>query len=368
MDWLENYSFNIEANSLVSKDKAPKKVKENIPEWALYFKAVASNGDENRNGYIIRAKAWITNALGKKDTSFIDHYLENWKILYQHNSEKPIWKPLSLKVVGDELILEAWVYDDNYTDWNIARWLVTSISTWHITHNREFEHQETKQVLQEEEFFDEYDFWDLAMWGGKWLMAVTSAEVVENSLVTIGSNRDSHIINSKSYLINKLWMSEDQFNILLSKDKSMNKKDILEMKGVNFPKTNDVEEVETDEEVTDTEEVVDETIETEEVVETEEETTDTPEVEEEVETDEEEPVKENKVKKEEKQISLSKNEFEKLLTSAISTLKNELQNEFNLKVNELKEEKRNDLATIVKDAVKGEETDAGEDLKNALRK
>lgn len=41
--------FGIHINSLQERDKAPKNVRDRMPEGTLYFKGVASNGDLNRN-------------------------------------------------------------------------------------------------------------------------------------------------------------------------------------------------------------------------------------------------------------------------------------------------------------------------------
>ena len=339
MNELDNFSFEIEANSLTKKEKAPDKFKENIPEWALFFKAVASNWNLNRNGYIIRAKAWITWANGKKDLTALNDYLENWKILFQHNSEKPIGKPLSLKVVWNDLILTGWIFDNTHSNWDIGRGLVTSISTGHITQAREFENIKTWEVQSEDEFFDDASAWE-KLWSGIWVMAVTSAEIIENSFVTIPSNRDSHIINwSKTYLINKLWVSEDEFNNLLSKKSNMNKKELDEMKaGIIIPEINNTEEivVESPAEESPAEEVVPEEV-----------------------------VEENKINN--KQEIVLTDDIKSFLTNTIATLKNDLQKDFDLKINAIKQEKRDDLASVVKNTVKTEETDPETDLKNALR-
>lgn len=366
---LDNYSFEIDSNSLKEKSKAPKNVQNDIPDGALFFKAVASNWDLNRNWYIIRAKAWITWANWKKNLTAINDYLQNWKILFQHNDNQPIWKPLSLKVVWNELILTGWVFDNTHSSWDIWRGLVTSISTWHMTLAREFENVDTWDIQTEEEFFeDEKNSWWDKLWSWLWVMAVTSAEIVENSFVTIPSNRDSHIINSRSYLINKSWVSEDEFNILLSKKNLMNKREIEEMKNVNFPASNWAEDVETDDATTD--DVVDET--TDKDVEEKVETTDTPKEEEKVDDtpddSENTPKEENKVKKEEeKAIVITEATIEKLINSAVTSMKNELTKEFDLKMNQIKEDKRNDLKEIVKNAKDDENSDPKQDLKNSLR-
>ena len=328
MNELDNFSFEIETNSLTSKEKAPDKFKENIPEWALFFKAIASNWNLNRNGYIIRAKAWITWADGKKDLTALNDYLKNWKILFQHDSNKPIGKPLDLKVVWNELILTAWVFDNTHSNWDIGRGLVTSISTGHMTQAIEFENIKTWEIQSEDEFIDDKNASPLEkLWSGIWVMAVTSAEMIENSLVTIGSVRGGHIINNKKYLINKLWISEDEFKILLSKKSTMKKKELDEMKAwITIPEVNNTEE---------------KVIEAPEVIDT--------------------PVEENKINN--KQEIVLTDEIKSFLTNTIA----DLQKDFDLKINAMKQEKRDDLASVVKNTVKTEETDPKTDLKNALR-
>ena len=202
-------------------------------------------------------------------------------------------------------------------------------------------------------------------------MAVTKAELIENSLVTIGSNRTSHIIWN-SLISNKLWaLTEDQ-QILLSNKTGMNKKQLEEMKNISFPATNNTEEVETEEVVEAEEETTEEkVVETEEEVTTEEETTEEEVVEtEEEETTEEVEKEENKVKKVKKnEFVITKDGLNKMINSAVATLKNDLQKDFNLKINALKEEKREDLANVVKNKKEEEEgVDPKADLKNALRK
>ena len=46
---------------------APIEFEDKIPEGAMYFEGIASNGDLNRNGYMIRPDAW---------RSAIDSFLE----------------------------------------------------------------------------------------------------------------------------------------------------------------------------------------------------------------------------------------------------------------------------------------------------
>lgn len=334
MNNLQKYWFEIDTNSIKTAEKAPKKYRENIPEGALYFEAVASNGNVNRNGYKIKETAWFVNAQGKKDLSFVKDYLQNGKILYQHDPERPIGRPLDFKLNNDgQVILSGYVFDNTYSEGNIQRGLVTSISTGHYTHASEFENVKTGETLSEDAFFRRNDpLSDL--WAWEWVMSVTSAEIIENSLVTIGSVRGAHIIDNKNYLINKLWVSEDEFNNLLSKNKAFMSKAELEDK-VTTPEV-EAEEVEPEtlepsEEKTD-EKVEDETkeVKTEEIV---------------------APEKENNaIKVETNKVNFTLDEVNELLTNKLSEVKSELTKEFELKLNSLKEEKRKDLGGLVKKA------------------
>lgn len=186
-----------------NKRWVPSQYQENIPEWARYFEAIASNGDLNRNGYIIRPQAWEWS---------IKNFLENGVILYQHDTEKPIGKPLDAKVTDKGELWVAWYINDtnNYSEWNIFNGNVTGISTGHITEAVEFENEETGEVLSEEEFLKEHDYIDMGWFGTYitpgWVLAVTKADWLEFSFVTLASNKKSKVkyINAiENYLKNK---------------------------------------------------------------------------------------------------------------------------------------------------------------------
>jgi len=185
-------SLNVITNE---KKKIPKEYENSIPDGAFYFKGIASNGELNRNGYIIRANA-------RKGT--IDAFLENWIVLYQHNPEKPIGKPLSAKVKWNELIVEWYAFDDTYAEGNIGRWLVTGLSTWHITEEYEFEHKDTKEIISEEEFDKKlkecWTFWERLDMLDTWILAVTKADLVEFSFVSLPSNKWSKITQKNAIL------------------------------------------------------------------------------------------------------------------------------------------------------------------------
>jgi len=285
--------------------KVPKAHKESVPAWASYFKWIASNGDLNRNGYIIRPSAW------KKSLA---NFVENWTVLYQHDPEKPIGKPLSAKVVKDELIVEGFVYDDSYSEGNIGRGLVTGLSTWHISEAVEYQHKDTGNVISEDEF-DE--LLSKAETFGEWLdilysyiLVVTEADLVEFSFVTLPSNKGSKI-TQKNAVLARLWVdSEESLQSKFNEMKNVTKKveanetvdgevevkeEIKEEEKVEEKEEETVEEDKVEEKTE--EEVEKNEVEEEKVEETEEVSTDeeTPvEKEEEVSTDEEEKEEDEK--------------------------------------------------------------------------
>lgn len=193
----ENGRFIQMSLNVITKEKAkiPKEYENSIPEWAFYFKGIASNGELNRNWYIIRSNAWKWT---------IDTFLEVWTVLYQHNPEKPIGKPLSAKVKGNELIVEWFAYDDTYSEGNIWRGLVTGLSTGHITEECEFQHKETEKVISEEEFdkllqkADTFSEWVEIL--NTWILCVTKADLVEFSFVSLPSNKWSKITQKNAIM------------------------------------------------------------------------------------------------------------------------------------------------------------------------
>lgn len=179
--------------NFIDKEKTNKKrdaYKDKIPAWATYFEAIASNGDLNRNGYIIRPQAW-ENA--------IPTFLEYGSVLYQHDANKPIGKPLDAKVTDKGELWVAWYILDtnNYSEWNIINGNVTGISTGHITESVEFQNEKTGEVLSEEEFLKEHEYIDMWRFGTYitpgWILAVTKADWLEFSFVTLASNRKSKV-------------------------------------------------------------------------------------------------------------------------------------------------------------------------------
>ena len=171
---------------------APAEVASKVPEGATYFEGIVSNGELNRNGYIIRPQALI-DSLGV--------YMENPIILLQHNMDEPIGQALSAKLVGkkgeEQVAVSGYIFDD-MTDGAFGRGLLKALSTGHITKAIEFENVKTGEVMSVDEFRKMREekgyFGD---WENDWVMAGTALEWVEFSLVSIPSNRKA-LITSKN--------------------------------------------------------------------------------------------------------------------------------------------------------------------------
>ena len=140
--------WSIETNIIQNKNNAPEEMKNKIPEWALYFKWIVSNGDKNRNWYIIDTSAWFINKW-----KYIKEFLKSWSVLYGHDSDKPIWRPISFTQVENDIVVEWYVFDDVYTNWAIWRWLILWLSTGHITHSSLWRNNKTGEELSDKEFW-----------------------------------------------------------------------------------------------------------------------------------------------------------------------------------------------------------------------
>ena len=202
---LSTNKFPAKAQKLIeekySKDKA-----EDILKNAVYIETVSSTGDLNRNGYIIRANAWKSK--DENGVSAIDRYLENPVVLFQHESELIIGETLWAKVSGNELKTGLYIYTDQFPTeqdkLRFERGQLKMLSTGHITLAVEWENAETGEVLSDEKAQEEVGFWEL-LFSPVWKMAVTALDFVEQSLVTIGSNKSAFItndMNGNSVMIN----------------------------------------------------------------------------------------------------------------------------------------------------------------------
>lgn len=229
-----------------------------VPEGATYFKGLASNGELNRNGYIIRAEAWLNAIKG---------FLKNPVVLLQHDMNQPIGQVLSAEVTDRGLEVTGYVFDD-LTQGRFARNLVNALSTGHLTLDFEFENTKTHEILSKEEFQKlpyEEQFSD------NWVMAVTKLEWVELSLVSVGSNRKSLVSTRevvKNY-IESLKKNEEEEEEEVKEEEVTNEEPkeeaTAEEKELN-PERTEAEEVEGTEEVK-TKEVAEEQTTVEEAVE-----------------------------------------------------------------------------------------------------
>lgn len=179
------FFFNMEVDVEVNTPEAYAKI---IPEGATYFEGVVSNGELNRNGYIIRPQALIDS---------LQNYMLNPIILLQHDTDQPIGKCLSAGLRGEgktqEVVVAGFIYDE-LTGNRFSKGLFKGLSTGHIPHEVEFQNEKTGQVISEEEFrkFN----WE-EQYSGDWVMAVTKLDWVEFSLVGIGSVKRA-LVTSKN--------------------------------------------------------------------------------------------------------------------------------------------------------------------------
>lgn len=203
----------IETNIISQREDLNKSLQKKIPEWAIYFEWIVSNWDLNRNWYIIDSNAWFFDKW-----KYVKNFLKSWSVLYWHNSDKPIWRPLSFELDWEDIKVSGYVFDDIYTNGAIWRGLVLWLSTGHITHERMWQDSKWKRKTDEEFWQMSYD--EIFSWN--WTMVVTKAEIVEFSFVTTPSNRASVVANEFSQKLNK---DLNEVESLFLKYSSMNEKD-----------------------------------------------------------------------------------------------------------------------------------------------
>jgi len=170
-----------------------------IPEGSIYFEWTLSTWDKNRNWYTIDTKAWFFEK-GK----YVDMFLKSWSVLFSHEDDQPIWRPLTFEKKWDSIVVSWYVFDDTFTNGAIGRWLILWLSTGHITHTAVYRNTKdwteinaddfSKLIWKDEDIEDEYRNW-------LWEYVVTEAEIVEFSFVTTPSNRDS-VLNGAEVLTN----------------------------------------------------------------------------------------------------------------------------------------------------------------------
>ena len=186
--------------TVTPETNAPELYKDRIPEGATYFEGIASNGELNRNGYIIRESAW---------RSAIETYFLNPVVLLQHDVEQPIGMALEARITDKGLWVAGYIFDD-LTGGKFGRGLLKALSTGHYTKEVEFENTKTGTVLSEEDF-RQLDIRE--QMSDDWVMAVTKLDWVEFSLVTIGSNKKS-VVTHKNAIMERLDIKEENLKQL----------------------------------------------------------------------------------------------------------------------------------------------------------
>lgn len=203
-----------------------------IPEWdnikifQWIFSQNFKNWEKSRNGYKYDQEGW-----------FVDNYERLPIILWQHDDSYGwIWfvNELYLDTKGNL----SWLF---YVDLDmleernrkqVEKWFVTMVSTWAITMEAMFEHNESWKRYTQDEAVEEF-WWSNVMetlWGETNAIltyVVTKAELVENSLVTIWSNywaiaKTVNSIDDEMKTIANQIKSKQDKNILISKDSTMN--------------------------------------------------------------------------------------------------------------------------------------------------
>lgn len=184
-DSVKKNGFHLNMPLKISKN-APDQYASAVPEGAIYFEGIASDGELNRNGYIIRENAWAPA---------IEGYMQNPIILLQHNADQPIGACLWAKVTDKGLEVGGYVYDADTAN-RFSKGLFRALSTGHYTLGVEFQDKETGAVITDEEFRA------IEGWGkyDKYILCVTALEWIEFSVVSIGSNRKSMVTHKNAIL------------------------------------------------------------------------------------------------------------------------------------------------------------------------
>lgn len=263
------FFFHLDCNIL--KDKAVEKLMSDtsldmiktgveIPtnDDVIIYKGIASQNYEvwkkSRNWYKYLQKWW----------NFAD-YIKNALILFQHNTEAPIWRAISFWYDKNKnLNIMFFVYKDAL-DWvdrvRVEKWLITAISTWAQTDEYKFEDTKTWELIEEEEVIKTYWFnelMDAFMWASKKLIfTITKATMIENSLVTIWSNEEAMAIQNwiGQFAINKAEELKLTYNNMKKNNIALEEQEVIEEPIIE---NEDTENKEVEEEVIENEEKTDE--------------------------------------------------------------------------------------------------------------
>lgn len=205
--------LNIETNFISPKSEVNKTLQKKIPDWALYFEWIVSDWNVNRNWYAINSDAWFFDK-----EKYVKDFLKTWTILYNHNPEQPIGRPMTFEKCKDKIKVSWYVFDDYYTNWAIWRWLILWLSTWHITHEQVYRNKKGKCYSEDE--FNSLNRTTLEA-ERPFTVVVNKAEIVEFSFVTTRSNRASVLTNSVETLAKNLNMSTNDVETLFLNNDTM---------------------------------------------------------------------------------------------------------------------------------------------------
>lgn len=223
-DWLKKLEW--------EKSKVLFKNSDWIPEWdnIKIFQWIFSQNfkkwEKSRNWYKYDQEGW-----------FVDNYKRLPIMLWQHDDSYGwIWFVNELYV--DTKGNLAWIFyvdldmlEDRHRK-QVEKWFVTMVSTWAITMEAMYEHNENWKRYTQDEAVEEFWYSNVveALWGDVNAIltyVVTKAELVENSLVTIWSNfwaiakSVNSIWDEMNTIANQMKSKQDKNN-LFSKNSTMN--------------------------------------------------------------------------------------------------------------------------------------------------
>jgi len=262
----ENGFFSKSMVNLLSRDEAEKslnkdrwkktvQVTNKVPEWENIFvyEWIISQQygpwERNRNGYKI-----------DKNWRKLDEYMFNPAILLMHDVDKGvIGQMIKVGVVKDGLKAMFWVDINNVSDEGIKNqiqtWVLKASSTGSLVDEYKFEDMETSKNLTEEEAREEYGWREIILayfWmSDKLILNVTSAIMIETSLVAIGSNFKAvsdtvwtyftNLINSKMTPEEKAKLKDYSTNVVEEDEDIVEGDDVTEWTDTNSASEDDLE-------------------------------------------------------------------------------------------------------------------------------
>jgi len=254
-DWTE-----VEKNKILFKNKNKTPDGENIMVFTWVFSENYKKWQKSRNWYKYDQNWWE-----------LKNYARTPLILWQHQDNYWwIWKVIELYLdEQNNLWWKFYVDLDLLEDRNrkqVERWMVNMLSTWARTLDWAYEDNKTWKRYTEEEAIEKFWFDKVfdALFDRKdaeLTYVVTKAELVENSLVTIGSNAWA-IATSLNSINDEMKEHANKLKSLYFNNNNMNvKKDELETEVTEQEVETSAEDVETNNAVTEVEPKAEEPIE-----------------------------------------------------------------------------------------------------------